>query len=195
MSPRFAETPEHWKHPNGPYRRAPEEFGAEWWLVNPFTTAEPWKLADSGPEPEALPSGFVEIFGPRPRAEDYMNTSNPSLLFRIARTHWEQDLRLFVRAGLPDWADQEQYEAATRLYRHWGMGSPHFYEGAHGWMARFPGSQARDFEAAAWTALTATHHVIAQYQLELIERDLVPKQQHPFVPPQAWPKGEKEGED
>lgn len=192
MSPTFSEVPDHWKHPNGPYRKAPEDYGAEWWLVNPFTSAEPWKQRAPGTEAdeESLPPGFAEIFGTRPQAADFLGTSNPSLLYRIARTQWEQDLRQFVRAGLPEWADRSQYDTAANLFRSWGMGTPSFYAGRYGWMVRFPGSQARDFEAAAWTALTAAHQVIAQYQLELIERGITPKQQHPFVPPHMWPKAE-----
>lgn len=196
MSPTFLDVPEHWKHPLGPYRQAPDEYGAQWWLVNPFTTAEPWKLAapTAKPTDEPLPAGFVEIFGRRPKGGDFLATSNPSLLYRIARSQWEQDLRHFVRAGLPEWADQSQYDAAANVFRRWGMGAPHFYAGRYGWMVRFPGSEARDFEAAAWTAIYATHQVVAQYQLELIERGIPPKQQHPFVPPHVWPKAEESEE-
>lgn len=196
MSPTFKEVPEHWKQPGGPYRKAPEEYGGEWWLVNPFTTAEPWKLTapTADPQEEALPEGFVEIFGRRPTAAAFLGTSNPSLLFRIARDHWEQDLGHFVRAGLPVWTNEAQYEVAASLTRNWNMGAPHFYAGRYGWMVRFPGSEVRDFEAAAWTVIFATHQVIAQYQLELIERGITPQQQHPFVPPHVWPKAEESEE-
>ena len=192
MSPRFEEVPEHWKHPFGPYRRAPGECGGEWWLVSPFTTAEPWVLAagSTGP-PERLPEGFMAIFGERPKARDFLGGANPSLLFRTAVGRWEQDLRYFRRAGLPEWAEPGQAEAAGELFRRWGMGAPRFYEGRYDWMARFPESEAPDFESAAWAALFATHLVIAQYQLALIERDVTPPQQHPFVPPHMWPNGEE----
>jgi hypothetical protein len=34
-----AEIPAHWKAPYGPYRQAPQQYGGEWWFVNPFTSA------------------------------------------------------------------------------------------------------------------------------------------------------------
>ena len=74
--PHYSEIPDHWKQPVGPYRQAPQEFGGDWWLVNPFTGSEPW---NNQPRPkEPLPEGFTSIFGPRPQLADYLNTPNPS---------------------------------------------------------------------------------------------------------------------
>ena len=78
--PRYKEVPEHWRSPIGPYRQAPAEFGGEWWMVNPFTTEEPWRN-EAGPT-EQLPDGFLEIFGPRPKVSDYLDTPKPSDSFR-----------------------------------------------------------------------------------------------------------------
>ena len=36
-TPRYQDVPDVWKWPIGPYQQAPEEFGGEWWKVNPFT--------------------------------------------------------------------------------------------------------------------------------------------------------------
>ncbi|MBI1356539.1 MAG: hypothetical protein GC160_19530 [Acidobacteria bacterium] len=193
MSPHFDQVPDYWKAPIGPYRQAPAEYGGGWWLVNPFTSAEPWVSAlREGPQHEDLPPGFEEIFGPRPQAGAFLGSANPSLLYRTAVVQWEQDLRYFRQSGAPEWADAGLVETAANVFRSWEMGTPRFYEGRYGWMARFPESVVPDFEIGAWAALFSTHLVIAQFQLELIERNVTPKQQHPFVPPQLWPSGDQE---
>lgn len=46
-TPRYQDVPDSWKWPIGPYQQAPEEFGGEWWKVNPFTGSEPWKPVES----------------------------------------------------------------------------------------------------------------------------------------------------
>jgi hypothetical protein len=183
--PRFREVPESWKYPLGPYRQAPPEHGGEWWLVNPFTSAEPWRSQTAGTA--ALPVGFAELFGPRPKPVDFKDAPNPSWSWRTAVDHWEQDLRNFKRAGLPEWVTLEELSVVEQATRAWGLGSPKFYEGKYGWMARFTESLIPDFEASAWGVVNVTHHVIAAYQLRLLERDVVPNERHPFVPPQLWP--------
>jgi len=191
MTPSYADVPEHWKQPAGPYRQAPAEHGGEWWLVNPFTGSEPWLLQSQAGKPEALPEGFEEIFGPRPESSDFHQLSNPSLMFRIARTQWEQDLRHFKQAGAPEWASTEELSDSEAAFQRWGMGAPKHYEGRYGWMTRFPESEIADFEAAAWTAIQVSHLTIAQYQLRLVDRDIVPREKHPFVPPHVWPDAKK----
>ncbi len=184
--PRFKEVPDHWRYPIGPYRQAPPEFGGEWWMVNPFTTEEPWKN-QAGPA-EQLPEGFAEIFGPRPKVSDYLDTPKPSESFRIATLQWEQDVKYFKTAGVPEWAKESEHSLAEQTFRFWEMGSPRFYEGRYGFMARFPESLFRNFEAPAWAALRATHHEVAAYQIRSLNRGIVPTKRHPFVPPQLWPK-------
>ena len=192
MTPRFQDVPEHWKHPEGPYRQAPPEYGGEWWLVNPFGSATPW-LTQGKPGPqEKLPPGFEQIFGPRPKAEDFRETPNPSLYFRMAVVDWEQSLRQFKRAGLPDWANAEHAANAERVFASWGMGRPGYCEGRYGWSARFYESALRQFECAARAALESTHLVVAQYQMALLEAGSIPANKHPFVPPHVWPSESKE---
>lgn len=186
-SPRFKQVPEHWKQPIGPYRQAPPEHGGEWWLVNPFTTAEPWLNQGTTRPSEEPPPGFVEIFGPRPKSSDFHNSTNPSLLFRLATVQWEQDLRYFKQAGVPEWATPEQVSEAGVVAQKWDMGMPRFYEGRYGWMARFTESQIREFESSAWGLLNAIHVQVAAYQIRLIDRGIIPKKRHPFVPPHLWP--------
>jgi hypothetical protein len=82
-TPRFRQVPEDWKHPLGPYRQAPAEYGGEWWLVNPFTTDEPWVTQSVIVERE-LPPGLVEVFGLRPRISDYSQATNAAFLWRVA---------------------------------------------------------------------------------------------------------------
>ena len=185
-APRFAEVPDGWKHPFGPYRQAPPEQGGQWWLVNPFTTEAPWLLDVEIPK-EVLPEGFVDIFGARPWPEDFRTVSNPSLMYRSARNHWEQDLRFFKRAGVPEWMVASELDAAQLVYRHWGLGEARFYEGRYGWMARFPESLVRDFETSAWGSVRTTHLLVARYQIRILEQGIIPAQRHPFVPPHLWP--------
>lgn len=185
MTPRYADIPEHWKHPVGPYRQAPKEYGSEWWFVNPFTGETPW-LNIQAPPVETLPPGFEEIFGPRPRSSDFGTAPNPSLAFRVATVVWEQDLKHFKEAGYPEWAEPGAWKDAEAAFGYWGMGTPRHYEGRYGWATRFPESELRDFDAATWTALNASHLVIAQYQIRLVQRGLEPARRHPFVPPAVW---------
>ncbi len=189
-TPRFADVPAEWKYPLGPYRQAPAEYGGEWWLVNPFTTAEPW-VTQSGAVVEELPAGFAGVFGTRPQISEFSEAPEPGAAWRAAVERWEQDLRYFQRAGAPEWATPEQVSAAEGITRSWGLGAARFYEGRYGWMARFPESQIRTFESSAWGALNVTHHVVATYQWRLLEQGIVPPKQHPFVPPQVWPEDEK----
>ena len=189
-TPRFKDVPDGWKHPLGPYRQAPAEYGGEWWLVNPFTTEEPWATQGGVVERE-LPAGFVEIFGPRPKIADFSHVANPGFAWRVAVDLWEQDLRNFKRAGVPEWTTPEQVTAAEKVARAWDLGAPRFYEGRYGWMGRFPESQLRAFESSAWGVLNVTHHVVATYQWRLLEQGIVPAKRHPFVPPHVWPEDEK----
>ena len=187
MTPRFKEVPQHWKHPEGPYRRAPAEYGGEWWLTNPFASPTPWLTQSKPAREEKLPSGFADLFGPRPKASSFRETPNPSLYFRLALVKWEQDLQHFKRAGVPEWAGEEALRDAAHVFESWDMGEPRYYEGRYGWSARFPDSELPEFDAAARAAIETTHLVVAQYQMALLEQQLTPKRKHPFVPPQVWP--------
>ena len=194
MTPKFQDVPAHWKYPEGPYRQAPAEYGGEWWLINPFSSATPW-LTQSKPAPSVdLPEGFEDLFGARPRLESFLETPNPSLYFRLAAGDWEQSLRHFKRAGAPEWASEENLSTAAKVFESWEMGGPRYYEGRYGWSAKFPDSAQPDFECAARAALESTHLVVAQYQLALLEAGKLPERKHPFVPPNVWP-GETEGNE
>jgi hypothetical protein len=186
MTPRYPSVPEHWKHPEGPYRQAPEEYGAEWWLVNPFASPTPWLTQSKPTEESPLPEGFLELFGPRPRGEQFRVTPNPVQYFRLALAKWEQDLKYFQRTGVPEWATEEAIEAATQVFESWEMGRPRFYEGRYGWSVRFRDSQLPEFEAAARAAVETSHLVVAQYQMALLDEGRQPSRRHPFVPPHTW---------
>ncbi len=189
MTPRFKEVPEHWQAPMGPYRQAPTEFGGEWWLVSPFTGEEPWRTQGAAVAEKPAPEGFVEVFGERPRVSDFRGTASPSAAFRAAMAQWEQDLRYFKRAGVPEWTDADAIAAASRVYVAWEMGTPRLYEGRYGWMARFTDSAAPDFEVPAFTAIEAPHLVVARYQIRRLEGGDQPTVKHPFVPPALWIDG------
>lgn len=188
--PRFAAVPESAKYPNGPYRQAPQEFGGEWWLTNPFTGTEPWRTQGAATSPSGggtttepdlapLPDGFVQIFGERPKMADFDSRTD----FKIAVGQWEQDLRHFKQAGPPPEFDQEKIGLASGVFEAWGLGEPKFYEGRYGWMARFPDSGFGDFEINANTAIEYTHQAVSSFQMRQLQEGVMPAVRHPYVPP------------
>ena len=184
MTVRPKEVPEAWKSPVGPYRQAPPEYGGEWWLVNPFSGAEPWLLLDrKAPVPEVLPEGFERAFGPRPKWRDYPT--------RRALQHdvvvWEQAKKNFIQAGVPPWAGERQLQIAAGALTTWGMGVPAYYEHRFwGWMARFVESKLPTFEMNAHTTILHTHLVVPNYQVELLQQGIEPEQRHPLISPEIW---------
>ena len=195
MTPRFDDVPEHWKHPEGPYRQAPPEYGGHWWLVNPFATPSPWLTQSRPANREPLPDGFEALFGARPQGADFRSTPNPSLFFRMALVQWEQDLRHFNRAGVPEWATAESMSTAEAVFRAWQMGAPRYYLGRYGWSARFPESPLPSFDADARTAIEGTHLMVARFQMAMVEDGKIPQRKHPFVPPHVWPQENKNFEE
>lgn len=179
MTTRPKEVPEAWKHPVGPYRQAPPEYGGEWWLVNPFSGPEPWLLLDrEPPAAEVLPEGFTAIFGEKPEKKDYPTRSSWSL----AVLQWDQDRKNFERAGTPPWASEKQLQLATDVLVAWGLGKPVFYEHSDwSWMARFPESESTDFDMNAHTAIVYTHLVVANYQIRLMQEGITPETRHPLL--------------
>jgi hypothetical protein len=179
--PRFESVPESAKFPSGPYRQAPAEFGGEWWMVSPFTGPEPWLRASPSQDSpvETLPNGFAEIFGHRPTRQQYPDYFE----FRLAKIGWEQDLKHFKRAGMPEGMDTAQLAASEQAFQEWGLGKPVFYEGGQGWRVSFPESAVRGFEMNPQTALMAPHVVIATYQIRLLQQGGAPENLHPWIPP------------
>lgn len=187
--PRYASIPEHWKAPFGPYRQAPNEYGGEWWYVNPFTGMEPW--LNEPREAEELPPGFEEIFGPRPQASDYRGKGG-NAAFQVALADWQRDLKHFKGVGVPEWTTEAELEKAEAVFKAWGMGDMWVFEGRYGWSAAFPDSKIKSYDVPAQTAIEATHLAVAQYQIALLQAGVVPDKKHPFVPPHMWPDFEGE---
>lgn len=189
--PRFKQVPEAMKFPRGPYKQAPPDWGSEWWYVplGPFGgSAMPWERhVTKPPVEETYPDGFLETFGPRPQAEDFVGTDTT---YQEAIIRWNQDLKYFKQAGLPDFITTQTFQLASDIFQSWGMGRPRPYEGRYGWMVRFPNSALRFFEAPIWAVINWTHGVIAQYQTQLITDGIEPEQIHPFVPQHLRPKGD-----
>lgn len=189
-----AQIPEAWKSTNfGPYRKAPAEYGGEWWYVSPFTGSKPWERFGFQPTPVTLPDGFERIFGEEPQFADYRD----SVAWRVARDQWRLDLERFKGAGRPLWLSAEQKADLDALYQSWGMGHPHFYGGRYGEMARWPDSQIQDFQDSAYAAANYPHHTIARYQAALADIGvIVPEgERHPFVPGWVFGEGEDGAED
>jgi len=174
--PRFDDVPESVRHPNGPYRQAPAEFGGQWWLVSPFTGEAPWEtqLAAAEPPP-APPAEFAAVFGER-----------PSRASAAAALEWDQNLEHFKGVGTPEGFAAEQIDAAGDVFEQWGLGRPVFVEGRYGWSAHFPDSQVQGFQASPFTAVEAPHLVVARYQIRMTQDGQEPPEQHPFVPPQIF---------
>ena len=190
-----AEVPDSWKHPTGPYRQAPAEYGGGWWYTSPFAGEEPWKraaaantapAAATGPDaprgPGNLPPGFAQVFGEKPLGNQFKNYRE----YQTAKVRWEQDLRLFKQAGTPPDVTPKQLEDITRTAEAWGMGAPQFYEGRYGWKARFPDSALPDHEVSVESLTMGMHQMIARYQIKLVQHGMEPAEKHPFVPPQVW---------
>jgi hypothetical protein len=179
MIARPKEVPEQWKHPLGPYRQAPPEYGSEWWLVNPFSGPEPWLLLDREPRrAEVLPEGFEAVFGARPEKRDFPTRR----AWRLVLTEWEQDKKNFRGAGVPPWASAKELQLAADVLDAWGLGVPSYYEHrAWGWMARFLASELDEFQMNAHTAVYYTHLVVANYQVRLLHDGIQPEIAHPLV--------------
>jgi len=187
--PHFPDVPDSARYPAGPYRQAPPEYGAEWWLVNPFTGDAPWLHQDLAGSPvtspaskyaaENLPQDFRQAFGEMPVRRT--GESGAGLVARISR--WKQDLEFFQRTGIPEGFEESQVELASAVYEQWGMGQPVFYEGRYGWFARFPDSALPDFEMDAASAVQASHLAIARFQVRLLREGVELPAPHPFVPP------------
>ena len=191
--PRFADVPDAVKHPMGPYRQAPAEHGGDWWLVNPFAGAEPWLRLDAATalasaKSHAIdgPPEFIAVFGQRPVPD---GLGDRAIERRIEVIEWEQNLKHFKQAGIPEGFSEEQVRAAAALFQAWGVGEPAFYEGRYGWQARF----ANGFEASPHAAIETPHLVIAGYQVRMAQQGLEPSERHPFVPPHVWPSSASDG--
>ena len=191
MTPHFETVPEHWKHPEGPYQQAPVQHGGHWWLVNPFGSTTPWLTQSKPPKKEILPAGFEEVYGPRPQAQDFRGKGYPGN-FQVALADWERNLKNFKGGGPPPWASEQAVIDATRVCEAWGLGKPRFFEGRYGWSAMFVAAEIPDFDAPAQQVIESTHLLVAQYQLALLAAGIVPEKRHPFVPPDMWPKEERE---
>ena len=184
---RYLDVPDFAKSPIGPYVQAPPEYGGEWWQVNPFNW-EPWRILDeppAAPEPTPLPEGFEQLFGPRPLIEDF---GRNYWKHQVALIDWEQSLKYFKGVGMPEGLDPIKLQEVTDAFVEWGLGEPVFYEGRHGWRARFPDSLNPNFEVKPTPLLMAPHVNIAAYQISLMQKGIIPTTIHPFIPPTAFAK-------
>ena len=182
-TPHFKEIQEHWKEPLGPYRKAPPEYGGEWWMVTPFSSLKPWLYYNRKPEKDLLPEGFVVLFGDRPQWKDFIKLKGGYQAFRIATVEWEKELKYFKGTGVPEWATPAQLAAAEKVLIAWNLGRPTFYESRYGWLGRFLDSQITDYDGSAWQIINFPHHFVSQYQIAAFLRGVNPPKWHYFVPP------------
>jgi hypothetical protein len=185
---RFAQVPDFAKSPLGPYRQAPPEFGGDWWQVNPFTGPEPWRNLDPPSIEEMFPEGFIEVFGPPPKPSDFDSNWD----YRVARTVWSQELKYFGGTGMPEGVDPAKLEEAAKTFEDWGLGRPVFFQDRYGWRARFPDSEIPTFGGSPATAAEAPHVLVANYQIELLQKGITPSRLHPWLPDQLLPEDQSE---
>lgn len=171
--------------PQGPYKQAPAEAGGEWWLVNPFTGAEPWTRVGeiearvaAIEDAEPPPAEFLNIFGERPERSDSATRSEHSMKTFV----WERELDTFEGVGIPDGMTQEQIDDSNEVFEAWGMGKPVYYKGRHGWAARFPDAQISDFQPNPESAIKYPHVIVANYQIQETRQGLPTANRHPLVP-------------
>jgi hypothetical protein len=178
--PGYKDVPEHYKHPVGPYRQAPAEFGGEWWLVSPFSGPEPW-ARQARPDKE-LPPGFEAIFGKRRDPRNYPSYQS----YKVDQTIWDQELDNYVKPGPPDGVSQETVNNAANLTHEWGLGDLVFYlnkQPVLGWRAVWVSGPIQGFDLAADFVLNYTHHAIGIYQWEMLNRGITVPRIHPIVYP------------
>ncbi len=187
--PRFDSVPESAQWPHGPYKQAPEEFGGEWWLVNPFSGPQPWVRAaeiasGASPADPVQPSDdFLKLFGTRPGRSESSSRGE----YIIDTFVWDRELANFGGVGIPDGFTEEQVQEATKAFEPWGMGEPVFYKSRDGWVARFPDSQTPDFQMSPETAIKAPQVTVAVYQVRAILHGVEIENRHPLVPSDVWP--------
>ena len=178
--------PESHRAPLGPYRQAPPEYGGAGWFVSWTTGETPWINQGKLVEPPSYPEGFIDTFGPRPLGKDYPKLG---VSFQQALSRWQDDLKYFKEAGVPEWHNPVLWQDAAQLFSRWGMGHPRPHLGRYDYCVRWPDSQNREFEGSYYEAQNSTHLVIARYQMSLLSVGVVPDgDRHPFVPPDMWPE-------
>jgi len=156
-----------WKHPRGPWHKAPEENGGRWWKVCPFVQV-PWETAlpQGYGSLESLPYGFEMLFDERPKPESY-GGATPEFLKIL--TQWKDNLDLFIQCGEPP---VNEIGLSTRLlnqavetYEAWGMGKPIYYEAKYrGWQGRFLESKTRKFDLSLEPLILYPHYNVCTYQ-------------------------------
>ena len=180
------EVPEHWKAPMGPYRLAPDDFGGKWWLVTPFSDPKPWLAGTSRADSPGLPEGFENLFGLRPKWEDFLFLGQRALIvFEGAKVQWEQELKYFKAvARRPPGYEVARIFESVQVLKMWGLGEPTFYEGRFDWMGRFLTSGIPDYDSSAFQIINYPHHTVSQFQItDFNQNGETPAKWHPFVPP------------
>ena len=189
----FDDVPDMLKKPPGPgpFEQVPAGFATaeigslegKWWRVTPFNPT-PWAVL-SPPPPPVLPDGFEAIFGPRPHSSQFRG-GNAARDFQVATVTWENNLRTYVGAGMPDDADSAKVEAANNEAVKYEMGEPAYYENNNGFKVRFPDSQDPDFEAPFDGFVNiGTGQIIVSYQNRLTNQGIIipANKMHPMAPP------------
>ncbi len=180
----FKEVSEKWREPYGPYRQAPEEYGGEWWFMSPFGSLTPWLFQEGVTREVVYPEGFLDLFGDMPKWKDFIGTRNAAYRrFQGAKGIWERDLRDFKGLGLPEWVTPGEVAASNDVLLRWRIGIPEFYESRYGHLGRLIHSAVPDYDSSAYHIIKFPHHLVAQVQIEMYNREISVEKWHPFVPP------------
>lgn len=190
----YVDVPDVHKHPSGPYRQAPPEYGAQWWLISPFSgdvhRHEPWIVYSQPVVDPAVPvdAKFADAFGAQPKSSDYDSAYD----YRNDLEWWRKMARDVKQISLPPNFDPADVQKVCDKFRIWGMGQPRFYEAQYGWIAFFREVGAKQlihkFESSAWAAILRPDMVIMEFQVQELLSGRVPAgPRSPFVPRELWP--------
>ena len=185
----YSDVPDAWKSGPpffGPYVQAPENCGAKWYPVSPFSQ-QPWLRECSDfvdPKKRDLPAGFVDVFGPEP-----VRLAGESTFAYLPRLNkWLQDLQYFRSAGPASEFDAAAIADARRTYADWKISDPKFYTGRYGHMVRFVDE---DRQFGAHETVFAPHYVIAYIQSKQLQEGKKLDRVHPYVPPFLYKEDEE----
>jgi hypothetical protein len=183
MSVHYPTVPDNfkWDPPNnfGPYRKAPDEFGGEWWFVDPFTGQEPWKKVTPVSN---IPPEFIAIFGPEP--------------------HFKHPFYQEWHDNLDDWigpytitntANIFKLNHANELFNAFGMGNVAFYETKPGIVkARWPQCGHPEYDSWLDDVLNYPDIEVMIFQMrQVLTWGEKPERYHPFFPPHVIPEEHK----
>lgn len=151
-----------------------------------WTKGSPWNWNLSKiSKKKLLPEGFVELYGEKPSWKDFQKT-NTHFEYRVIIVQWETKLKHYkgLVTTLPLEIDRKKLLVAEGIYNGWGMADITWYNSTYGIKGRFLDSDLPDYSFSLHHLVEFPQHVVSQYQIEQILRQMpTPNPLHFFVPP------------